>query len=113
MRPTLIFAVLTVLGACGSEPGAPPVKPGLYPSADEVVAEALARVDGDGDGRLQAEEYLRFARDPRAMELYDLDRDGALSPAELGLAIGDASPDELIDRKRLPDYGPPPGGSTP
>jgi hypothetical protein len=93
MRANATPASVLLLGllACGAEPEAPQAA-GLHPAREAVLAHALARADGDADGLIQREEYLRFNDDPDGFMRYDTDGDGALGLAELEAALQDADP---------------------
>ncbi len=108
----LPLACILVLSACDGAGEPPPPPQGRFPTREVVLAEAVARLDADGSGGIEESEYLRFATDASTFRVYDADGDGVLSPSELGLALGDADPNDLIHRVQVPGVGPPPGSWT-
>lgn len=63
--------------ACTRDPAPSPVR---YRA---VTADILARIDPNGDGRVDATEWARVAGEGDALATYDLDRDGALDAVEV------------------------------
>ena len=53
-----------------------------YPPCDEALGRWFANADLNHDGRLRRDEYLADAR--RQFAIMDLDRNGEVTPAELG-----------------------------
>jgi hypothetical protein len=57
-----------------------------------AVAPAVARVDTNGDGRLDETEFARAAWKSPSFDFTDADKDEALTPAELAVALKKVDP---------------------
>ena len=53
------------------------------PQRPALIAPLMARMDRDGDGRLDQQEFQALAPAATALEIYDLDDDGWLESWEL------------------------------
>lgn len=83
------------LAACHREP------PLRYP---EITHDILSRVDADGSGYVEAEEYGRVALPDTPLHHFDLDGDGRLSPAEVEASLLGESVAEMLEseaRRRI------------
>jgi len=69
-----------------------------------LIAELMARFDGDGDGSLSQEEHRRAAGAEPGFEELDLDRDGLLGPREILAAVQTQDPGcrAILDEHGLP-----------
>lgn len=76
MRLILIAALLPV-AAIASEPAAPPAM------AANGAAEKLIAADTDGDGSWSKAEWTAAGRRERGFKMFDTDRNGLLTRAEL------------------------------
>ena len=83
MRANLLF-VLAALGLGGALARLV-VAPG--PAHPALVAPWMHRLDTSGDGLIDALEYARGARHPQDFELFDSNKDGRISPAELEVLL--------------------------
>ncbi len=110
MRALLLLWAAVV--GCGSDPE-PAQADRVYASRDAVMAELLARVDADGSGAIDRDEYHHSAADDGSFRAYDADGDGLLDASELELALLDADPTTRIERRQAPGFGPPPGTGGP
>ncbi len=81
-----------LLLACRDVPPDPPRQARTFPSQDELVAEALARVDRDGDGRLGVEEYERVGNGRDLFVNVDRNGDRQIDVQELGRALRTINP---------------------
>ena len=66
------------MGGCGRSVG------NAFPTPNALWAEAHARFDGDGDGRISRTEYDWFASEPDEFDVVDKDKSGGVDAAELG-----------------------------
>ena len=113
----LPLALAVALSGCTAEPEPDPPTT-HYPTRDEVLTRAMARVDGDGDGSLQLSEYGRYTGKVDDFHRHDLDGDDTLSIQELEQATLDADPTrDMRLGKRPPggnqSVGPKPRGGPP
>ncbi len=115
------LAGLVVVAACGV-----PEASGLFPPAATLHAEAHARFDPDGDGRITADEYAVFDPEPGVFRVMDTSGDGTVTAEELQAFVLARQPRALVSRRGMgprvgtgtetpPGPGRPPGppGSVP
>ncbi len=76
----------------------------------DVTAAILARVDADQSGYVEAEEYGRVGLEDVAIDRFDIDADGRLSPYEVEISFLTESPSLLVGEHANQLQGPGPGG---
>ena len=77
-----------------------------FPSRDEIWRQTMARFDGDGDGQLSQEEFLRYQTPSLRFHDFDLSGDGYISVDELDAQIMRREPRPLMDLKTSQDAHP-------
>lgn len=82
--------MILLLTACHPEPSL------RYP---EITHDVLARVDTDGSGYVEAEEYTRVSLPETPLDHFDTDGDGRLSPAEVEHSLIDESVSAMLEQQ--------------
>lgn len=72
------------------------------PRHPTVIATLLARVDTDGDGFVDQEEYAAVAMEDDPLEAFDANGDGRLGPDELEEQFLSENPTEWARSRRAP-----------
>ena len=81
-------------GACGS--ASPPTRA-------EVLAEALARFDSNGNGTIESNEYPPFHPVDQGFKDLDSNGDSAITVDELGAFLQDTQPREQRSDRQIGD----------
>ena len=76
--PLLLLVIVLVLAVAGGAWWRLRSRASTVPTQDEVLRAVMARVDGDHDGRISREEWLRHGGEEGLFTQHDTNHDGFL-----------------------------------